>query len=236
MKAEPLQSVSIPIDRFRSEASEQAIQACYELLSSGHSVSEILSLKQLGPLDKAAIRAANAPGERKIFHLAGNGAAPPRWKIVQVAEPADVSRGLVPLNLAPSQPRARDEEKWPRPIGVALFWLLPAMSLMLTGIAGKLLVDARPLGGATVSAEAVAGLPAITQVGGTAPDPPQTARNPASQAAASAPPDRGPGIQDRTAVKPSSPPISRPARRPYMEVYRLSPREWRIPTRLTDGF
>lgn len=67
MKAEPLQSVSIPIDRFRSEASEQAIQACYELLSSGHSVSEILSLKQLGPLDKAAIRAANAPANEKFF-------------------------------------------------------------------------------------------------------------------------------------------------------------------------
>ena len=235
MKAEPLQSVSIPIDRFRSEASEQAIQACYELLSSGHSISEILSLKQIGPLNKAQSEPANAPGERKVFYLAGDVAAPPQWEVVRAAEPVDVSRGLVPLNLARSQPGARDKEKWLRPIGVALFWLLPAMSLMLTGIAGKLLVDVRPLGGATASAEAVAGLPAITQVGGTAPDPPQTARDPGSQAAATAPPDRGPGIQDRPAVKPSSS-ISHPVRQPHREVYHSSPMEWRIPTRLTDGF
>src|SRR5207248_9992014 len=101
MKAEPLQGVSVPIsqqpkNRFRSDASP--IQACYDLLSSGHSLAEILvALKQLGPAKKAQSelsKLVSAPGDGKISHVAGELAPPPQWQIFQVAEPAEISRGL----------------------------------------------------------------------------------------------------------------------------------------------
>ena len=245
MKAEPVQQVSVPIsqepkDR-RSAANPQAIQACYDLLSSGQPLSEVLvALKQLGPLKNTQSEFGGAP-QIQIGPVAKSVALLPQRAMAQVAEPIETDRSLVLLNVEPLQPRVRDEKKSP-PIGVVLFWLIPAMSLMLVGISGKLLIDTglfRNSGSATIGAEAVASMPAITEVGRTAPDQPQAARDPASQAPITAPAnneDRGPHIQERSAVKPSSPLTNRPAQQPYTEVYRWPPKEWRIPTRLTDGF
>ena len=70
--AKPRERVSEarPKDRFRSDASEQAVQACYDLLSSGHSLSKMLvALKQLGPLNKAKSELVDAPGDPQISHL-----------------------------------------------------------------------------------------------------------------------------------------------------------------------
>jgi hypothetical protein len=247
MKAEPLQSVSVsisqqPKDRSRSDASEQAIQACYDLLSSGQPLSEILvALKQLGPLNNTQSKFGGAPEQTQIFGPVGEirGALPQR-AMAQVAKPIESGRSLVLLNFEPLQPRVRDEKK-SRPIGVVLFWLIPTISLMLVGIGGKLLIDAglfRNSGSAPIGAETVASMPAITEVGRADPAQPQAGRDPAKQAAMTAPAnnqDRGPRIQERAAAKPPSP-TSRPAQQPHTEVYRLSPKEWRIPTRLTDGF
>jgi len=97
----------------------------------------------------------------------------------------------------------------------------------------------RNSGSATTGAETAAAMPAITEVGRTAPERPQTARDPATQTVIAAPATkqgRGPRTQERRAMKPSSLPTSRPAQQPHTEFYRSSPKEWRIPTRLTDGF
>jgi hypothetical protein len=263
MKAEPLLSASVPIsqqpkDRFRSDANEEAIQACCDLLSSGHSLSQILvALKQLGPLNKAQSELVDAPGDPQIPHLAGEIAAPPQSEIIQVAEPTDVSRSLVPLIVEPSQQRARDEEKWTRPIGVVLFWLIPAMTLMLVCIAGKLLIDGgllRNSGSATTGAETFALMPAITEVGRTAPErleavragePAVTASStePATQAVGTAPAkkqDRRPLIDkgERPEARSLPPPTRRPssAQRLQSQIYRSSPKEWGLPRRPTDGF
>jgi hypothetical protein len=248
MKAEPLQHVSVPIsqqpkDRSRSGANEQAIQACCDLLSSGQPLSEILvAVKQLGPLNNAPSDFGGAPDQAQISgpvdEMRG---ALPQWAIAQVAEPPEASRSLVLLNIEPSRQRARHEGKWSRTIAVVLFWLIPAMSIILMGIAGKLSIDAGLMwksGSATAVIETVAPSPAITEVGRPAADQPQAARDPATQAAITAPAnnqDRGPRIQDRPAVKSSSRPTSRPAQQPSTEFYRSSPKEWRIPPRLTDG-
>src|SRR5207302_6733381 len=58
METEPAQCLNETIsqeqkEHFRSDAGEETIQACYDLISSGQPLSEILvALKQLGPLDK----------------------------------------------------------------------------------------------------------------------------------------------------------------------------------------
>jgi hypothetical protein len=249
LKAEPLQHARVPIsqhpkDRSRSGANEQAIQACCDLLSSGLPLSEILgAVKQLGRLNNAPSEFGGAPDQAQISgpidELRG---ALPQWAIAQVAEPPETSRSLVLLNTEPSRQRARHEGKLSRIVAVVLFWLIPAMSIMLVGIAGKLSIDADLLwksGSATAMIETVAPSPAITEVGRTAPDQPQAARDPATQAATTAPvnnEDGGPRIQERPAMRRSSPPTSRPAQQPHTEFYRSSPKEWRIPTRLTDGF
>ena len=93
------------------------------------------------------------------------------------------------------------------------------MSVMLLGVASKPLIEAgllRNSGSATTGEETVAPVPAIIEVGRTAPERPQAARDPATQAVIAAPAtnqDRGPRIQERPAMKPSSLPTSRPAQR-----------------------
>jgi hypothetical protein len=120
--------------------SEEAIQACYDLLSSGHPLSEILdALKRLGPLNTASTELGGALGNTQFLaSSAESRGTSPHWAIVQVPTPFGASLTLVPLNLEQSQQHDRDHRKrWSRPIGAAIFWLIPAMSLMLIGIAGK---------------------------------------------------------------------------------------------------
>src|ERR1051326_688637 len=174
MKAEP-PPVSVPIlqqptERFRSAASGQSIQACYDLISSGHSLSEILiALKELGPLNKAQPDLVDTSDSAEVSQLIGAVPPPPQWEILQVPERVEVSRTLVPLNVEPQQRPCNVRKS--RLLAVALFWLIPAMSLVVMGISGRLLIDAgllRNSGSATKGAEATIELPAITEVGRSA--------------------------------------------------------------------
>lgn len=247
MKTEPLQQISLPISREpkdrHSGANPQAIQACYDLLSSGQPLSEILvALKQLGRLNNTQSESGGAPDHTQTFGPVGEiGCALPPRAMAQVAEPIETGRSLVLLNVEASQQRGRDERRSRRPVAVALFCLIPAMSLMVVEIGGKLLIDAdlfRNSGTAMAGIETVAPMPAITEVGRTEPDQSESARESVSQAALNPPAnnqDRGSRIHERPTGKPSSRLTSRPTQQPHTEFYRSSPKEWRIPTRLTDG-
>lgn len=262
MKAEPLQQVSMPISQqkewFRSGTNEKSIQACYDLLSSGHSLSEILiALKELGPLNKAQSDLVDAPAIPEISHLVGEFPAPPQREILQVGERVEVRRTFVPLNAEPQQ-RAYNEKK-SRPLAVVLFLLIPAMSLMSVGISSKLLIDAgllRNSESATRGSERIDPTPAITEVGRSAPGQSTAASEgkltvPASppesttQAVGTVPDnkqDRGPLIDKRTQERPAArtlpPPTSRESsvQRRQMRIYPSPPMQWRPPNRLTDGF
>src|SRR5712675_2089052 len=92
----------------------------------------------------------------------------------------------------------------------------------------RVLAPQRGADRATTGAETAAAMPAITEVGRTSPERPQAARDPATQAVIAAPAtnqDRGPRIQERPAMKPSSLPTNRPAQQPHTEFYRSSPKE-----------
>jgi hypothetical protein len=261
MKAEPLQRVSVPIAQqkewFRSGANEQSIQACYDLLSSGHSLSEtLIALKELGPLNKAPSDfGGDAPAIAEISHLVDDLPASPQREILQVAERVAVSRTLAPLNAEPQQ-RACNEKK-SRPVAVVLFWLIPAMSLMLVEIGGKLLVDAgllRNSGNATRGAETIAST-AITEVDRSAPRR-STAASADKQAVTASPPElttqavgtvpdnkqERPLIDKRMQERPAAttlpPPTSRKSsvQRLHTRIYPSPPTQWRLPNRLTDGF
>jgi len=78
METEPALCLNEPIsqeqkDHFRPDAGEETIRACYDLISSGHPLSEILvALKQLGPLDKQRQSERGPPtSDTQIRHVAG---------------------------------------------------------------------------------------------------------------------------------------------------------------------
>jgi hypothetical protein len=252
-----------------SDVSAEAIQACYDLVSSGRSLSEILiALKRLGPLNKAPAELGGTLGDTQLLDpFADSQGTLPHWAIAQVATRLEASLSLVPLNREPSQQHARDEwcrKPWWRPIGAAIFWLIPAMSLMLIGIAGKRLTEADLVWSYEVAHAGVktrAPAPAITVVGPTAdqiapeqvepgrgsePDVTAAPAEPGTQAVTTAPPSiqdggaRGTGraMQGRSWARSSIPRTGRSslAQRFQSEVYGSSPREWTIPRRLTDGF
>jgi hypothetical protein len=248
MAAEPLQG-----ERFRSDATDQEIQACYDLLASGHSLSEILdALRELGPLNKSQSDLIDAPADRKISHVAGELTAP------KIGEPVQGSRSIVPLSVGPSRQRFRDEKK-SRPIAAVLFWMIPAISLTLAGIAGRLLINAglvRNSETVALGAESVPPMPATIEVGRAKPERTEGASagelavtaspiKPGTQALGSAPGnnrDRGPLIDKRTQERPAAttlrPPVSRPGSAPrgQTQTYSSYPKEWGLPRRLTDGF
>ena len=173
MKAEPAQglSASFPQEQkepFRSDRSEETIQACYDLISSGQPLSEILvALKRVGPLNE------NSPSERGLkpsetqitdIIFGQVRAAGRQWQTAQLTEPLEspllrepqnVSAALVPTggnssnSLVASRVRptsARFESSsgtlLSRPIRSLLFWLIPVLSMVIIGLGGKLLSDA----------------------------------------------------------------------------------------------
>src|ERR1700732_5229020 len=154
MPSQGLISAPIPEqskNRFGSDGSEEAIQACYDLLSSGYPLSEILvALKRLGPLNKVQSELRGARGDTKIYDIGGEFSdESSRWQIAKAAEPVESKRSLTAVHVPQFPEHAGDAErlsiKWSRPIGIALFWLIPAISLTVAGIAGKLLIDAHLL-------------------------------------------------------------------------------------------
>ena len=175
MEAEPVQSIRASIhpelkDPLRSDLSNQAIQACYELLSSGHPLSEVLdAAKRIVSANKASqSNIGGKPGDTQISDIAGEAhGASCQWGTAHVAEPVesrlvdhsrDSSGALTPgtradaphipvaLKVQQTPESARVEAgggtKLSRLIGAALFWLIPAISLMVLGTTGKSLIDA----------------------------------------------------------------------------------------------
>ena len=272
METEPAQCLNESIsqqqkDHFRSDAGEETIQACYDLISSGHPLSEILvALKQLGPLDKrrqsergvqsSDPQNGDVPGEIR--------AAVPQWQTAQVTKPlepqlldhsqnvsaalvrtsGDWSYSLVALSARRSPESSRVENrlgiKLPRPIGLGLFWLIPAISLTVIGLAGRLLSDADLTWKAT---EVTAGPRAIliTVEGSedaTAPRP-EAAETSAPVSALSRVGRTAREIAPERSTAPNSAPV-RDRRRSAQPLHTLMQRpfsmQWRIPSRLTDGF
>jgi hypothetical protein len=186
MEAEPVQSIRASIhpelkDPLRSDLSDQAIQACYELLSSGHPLSEVLdAAKRIVSANKASqSNIGGKPGDTQISDIAGEAhGASCQWGTAQVAEPVE-SRHLdhspgssgaltsgtradaphIPVALKVEQlpesarVEAGGDAKFCRLIGAALFWLIPAVSLTVLATTGKSLVDVDLL---RVAAEATA--------------------------------------------------------------------------------
>src|SRR5437762_9184326 len=190
METEPARCLNESIsqeqkDHFRSDAGEETIQACCDMISSGHPLSEILvALKQLGPLDKQRQSERGLqPSDPQNCDVPGEiRAAVPQWQTAQLTkslEPrlldqsqdvsaalvrtsGDWSHSLVALSARRSPESARVANrlviKLPRPIGLILFWLIPAISLTVVGLGGKLLSDAELTWKAT---EATAGPSAL---------------------------------------------------------------------------
>jgi hypothetical protein len=260
MEAEPAQGISQQTkSRSCFDVSEEAIQACYDLLSSGHSLSEILvAAKRLAPLNRAPTELRGTLGNTKpVVPFVESSGTPPHWAIAQVRAPVEARLSLVPLNLEQSQHHARDEccrKHGARPIGTAIFWLIPAISLILIGIAGKRLTEADLLWNYEVAgAEAKAPAPAITVPGHTADQvapeqlqpgrgrEPEVAAVPAEPTVAvtTAPASIQYGsARGRSRARSSTPRMSRSTlpERFQSEVYGSSVREWQVPRRLTDGF
>ena len=164
MVAEPLRDLSASDSEGRKDhiPGEEAIQACYDLLSSGRALSDILvALKRLGPLNRHnGSERRVEPSDTEIPEITGEDcAASSQWRTVQLAQPLEsrvldqspepsgalvcaggdlspyhTSRSLVALT-APSSRRVENglRDKLFRPIGAVLLWLIPAISLTSLG-------------------------------------------------------------------------------------------------------
>jgi hypothetical protein len=270
MTAEPAQGlrVSLPQDQkehFRSDRSEETIQACYELISSGQPLSDILvALKQLGPLNE------NSPSERglkrsdtQIADMVGHvRAAAPQWQTAQLTEPLEPRLLREPQNVTalvrtatyspnslialkvrlPSAPIENSSGIMSsRPIRSILFWSIPVLSIVIIGIGGKLLsdVDLRWITTLTTAAQEP-----IRSTGQSI-DQPTAARAKEADPTAPVPAmsEIITGTRPDMGQKQSPAPIPaivtgrRSSAQPrHTPIQRPPPMGWRIPDRLTDGF
>jgi len=200
MNAEPVQGLSAPIlqqpkDANQRDGSEEAIQACCDLLASGRPFSEILeAAKRLPRRNKVPqSNVGELPADTRIREISGEARGISfQWEIAPVAEWAEPrfvesvalvsatgagpSSSLVVLEGQLSADNARiaaPGTKLSRLIGAALFWLIPAMSLSIVAAASKSLIDAdvfsRLAATTTVTeAENVAPIIPTTEAGRTA--------------------------------------------------------------------
>jgi len=284
MTAEPAQGLSASFQEkeyFRSDRSEETIQACYELISSGQPLSEILvALKQLGPLNEnSPSERGPKPSETQITDVIGQvRAAAPQWQTAQLTElleapllrqPQNVSAALVPTGgissnslvaLRARLPSARVKNSsgimLSRPIRSFLFWFIPLLSMVIIGVAGKLLSDSALRWTSSLSTAA----PEAIRSTAESIEEPTAARAEAAGTTAPVPATSaivsgtGPEIGPRQSptstpvpeVGPKQPPAPTPAlikgpqRRPaqtrHSPLQRPPSVGWRIPDRLTDGF
>jgi len=252
-------------DHFRSDAGEETIQACYDLISSGRPLSEILAaLKQLGPLDKQRQSERGLqPSEPQICDIPGEvRAAVPQWQTAPLTKPlesqlldpsrdvslvrtcGDWSHSLVALTARQSPESAPVEKrlgiKLPRPIGLVLFWLVPALSLTVVGVTGKLLSDADRTWKTTEATDAPKAILTTVEVNEDATEPrPKTAEPSAPVPAISAVSRTASEVAPNLPASPNSPSVKalrRSVQPRHTQVQRPFPMEWKIPTRLTDGF
>ena len=201
MDAEPVQGLSAPIlqewkEPNQRDGSEEAIQACYDLLSSGRPLSEILdAAKRLPRLNKVPqSNLGDEPADTQIREKSGEARGiSVQWEIAPVAEWAEpkfvetvalvsvigarASHSLVALDGQLTPDRAgivTRGTKLSRLSGAALFWLIPAMSLSIVGTGLKSVIDADVLRMAAstttaTEAEKVAPITPTTEASRTAP-------------------------------------------------------------------
>ena len=201
MQAEPVRGLSAPIpqerkDLYQRDGNEEAIQACYDLLSSGRPLSEILdAAKRLPRLNKARqSNLGDEPADTQIREISGEARGiSVQWEIAPVAEWAEpkfvetvalvsvigagASHSLVALDGQLTPDRAgivTRGTKLSRLSGAALFWLIPAMSLSIVGTGLKSVIDADVLRMAAstttaTEAEKVAPITPTTEASRTAP-------------------------------------------------------------------
>ena len=201
MDAEPVQGLSAPIlqewkEPNQRDGSEEAIQACYDLLSSGRPLLEILdAAKRLPGLKKVPqSNLGDEPADTQIPAISGEARGiSVQWQIAPVAEWAEpkfvetvalvsvigagASHSLVALDGQLTPDRAgivTRGTKLSRLSGAALFWLIPAMSLSIVGTGLKSVIDADVLRMAAstttaTEAEKVAPITPTTEASRTAP-------------------------------------------------------------------
>src|SRR5262249_4667075 len=106
VEAQPSREASLPISQggehsVRSDAYEEAIQACYALLSSGRPLAEILiALKRLGPFNKDQLKSRDV-----CFDTQNSDLGEPRshsWVIDHAAPSVEANLSLVPFNVSRS--------------------------------------------------------------------------------------------------------------------------------------
>src|SRR5438874_3566511 len=201
MDAEPVQGLSAPIlqewkEPNQRDGSEEAIQACHDLLSSGRPLLEILdAAKRLPGLKKVPqSNLGDEPADTQIPAISGEARGiSVQWQIAPVAEWAEpkfvetvalvsvigagASHSLVALDGQLTPDRAgivTRGTKLSRLSGAALFWLIPAMSLSIVGTGLKSVIDADVLRMAAstttaTEAEKVAPITPTTEASRTAP-------------------------------------------------------------------
>lgn len=270
-------------NHFGTGGAEPAIQACYDLLSSGSPLSDILvAVQRLGSVNKDdESQPGVKPGDTEFTDIAGEGrSASPQWQTAPMTQPvrsrlwdnyqnpsgalvrtgrdvssADRSHSLVALPARPSRSvdnRSSDICSWL--IGAVLFWLIPASSLTIIGIAGELLIHAGLPLTPREATEVLKAMPAPVESGknlvsshleipeaSAAPDTPHskppepsTAVPGNSEASRTAPDMK----QKRPAAVSNLAPVTgrrrlAPPRQIPIEQFSMG---WKIPSRLTDGF
>ena len=201
MDSEPVQGLSAPIlqewkEPNQRDGSEEAIQACYDLLSSGRPLLEILDAAKRLPGLKKVPRSnlGDEPADTQIREISGEARGISfQWEIAPVGNRAEwaessfvesvalvsvigagASHSLIALEgqLSPDRPgivtRATKRSR------AALFWLIPAMSLSIVGTGLKSVIDADVLRMAAstttaTEAEKVAPITPTTEASRTAP-------------------------------------------------------------------
>jgi hypothetical protein len=148
----------------RPDETDATIQACYELLASGLPLSEVLdAAKRISSLNKTSDSKLGGAGDVQSAKITQDHDASSQSGIVRfpvrLAEVL-VSHQALEASGAPALPDDADphrsivnqsqpgsvlrREKWSvksRLIAGALFWLIPAISLIVVGMMGKSLID-----------------------------------------------------------------------------------------------
>ena len=245
------------------EERDEAIQACYDLLSSGRPLAEIfVAMKALGPLNKNQLQPRDVPYDTQGRDLLGEPRSHP-WAIYDAVPLVEANLSLIPFKV--SQPHLlspvsdkHSHKNSHRAIRAALFWFVPAMSLMLVAVAGKLLIDAvltQNHQTQSPGTETIASRPLISELANLAPQQPATARASEAVAAEMSPTtpavvtrsfvvqhdhslDDGKSVRESASPKILSPPANRArsTQSRHLQSDNSSPKRWVLPRRLTDGF
>ena len=271
MTAEPAQGLSVslpqdPKEHLRSDRSEETIEACYELISSGQPLSEILvALKQLGSLNKYSQSERGLKGsDTQIADMVAHvRAAAPQWQTAQLTEPLEPRLLREPQNVSAALARTATNSpnslialkvRLPsapienssgilssRPIRSILFWSIPVLSIVIIGLGGKLLSDTDLRWITTLTTAA----PEAVRSTAESIDQPTAARAKEADPTAPVPAiseiitGTGPEIGQKQSPAPPPAVVRGRQRSPqprHTPMQRPPPMGWRIPDRLTDGF